>query len=335
MSGFLRVLALVVAVAAIAALAWQVRERMRPEVTAEAPARGPAVEAVYATGVVEPVHMARVAPLAAARVREILKRDGDAVKKGTPLAKLDDREARGNVESLVARRDFLAKERDRQRELYEKKFISRQGLDRAESDLAQAEAALAAARRPLSETVLASPMDGVVLRQDGEPGEMLSAGQVIFWVGEPKALRITAEVDEEDIPRVAPGQKALIKSDAFPARALEGTVGEITPKGDPLNKNYRVRIALPADTPLKIGMTVEVNLVIRTVADALLVPATALVGGRVFVVNEGRAHAREVKVGVKGSQKVQIESGLKGDERVISSPPSDLAPGDEIRVKRQ
>jgi len=331
----LRLLGFAALAVAIAAGAWLAREQMRPEVTVETPTRGPAVEAVYATGVVEPVHMAKVAPVAAGRLLAVLRRDGEAVKKGTPLARLDDREARGNLELLVARRDFLRRERDRQHELFEKKFIARQALERAESDLAQAEAALAAARRPLSEMVLVSPMDGVVLRQDGEPGEMVTAGQTLFWVGEPKKLRITTEVDEEDIPRVAPGQKALVKSDAFPGRALEGKVGEITPKGDPLNKNYRVRIALPADTPLRIGMTVEVNIVVRTVADALLVPATAVANGRVFVVNEGRAHAREVKVGVRGTQKVQIESGLEGNERVIASPPADLASGSEVRVAKR
>lgn len=306
---------------------------MRPEVGVATPTRGPAVEAVYATGVVEPVHMAKVAPLATARISQVLKRDGERVKRGTPLARLDDREARGNLDSLEARRAFLARERDRQRELFEKKYIARAVLERAESELAQAEATLAAARRPLAETVLISPIAGIVLRQDGEPGEMVSAGQALFWVGEPHDLRITAEVDEEDIPRVAPGQRALVKSDAFPGQALEAKVGDITPKGDSLNKNYRVRISLPQDTPLKTGMTVEVNVVVRKVDEALLVPTTAVVEGRVFLLEGGRAVAKPVKIGIRGAQRSQVESGLSGGEQVVVNPPADLAEGARIRVR--
>jgi RND family efflux transporter MFP subunit len=326
---------LILIVLAIAGLViWLGMQRLQPEVAVAAPTRGPAVEAVYATGVVEPVRMAKVAPIAAARLSEVLKRDGEKVRRGTPLARLDDREARGNLASLEARRDFLAKERERQRELYEKKFIARAVLERAESDLAQAEATLAAARRPLAETVLVSPIDGIVLRQDGEAGEMVSAGQALFWVGEPHDLRITADIDEEDIPRVAPGQRALIKSDAFPGQALEGSVAEITPKGDSLNKNYRVRMALPHDTPLKTGMTVEVNVIVRKVDDALLVPSTAVVGGRVFALEAGRAAARKVTLGIRGAQLTQITAGLSGGERIIVNPPSDLAEGQRVRARQ-
>ena len=329
-----RFLIIALLLAAAAAAAWIARERMRPEVAVAAPQRGPAVEAVYATGVVEPVRMAKVAPLAAARISQVLKRDGERVKRGAPLARLDDREARGNLENLEARRDFLAKERDRHRELYEKKFIARAVLERAESELAQAEAALAAARRPLAETVLVSPMDGIVLRQDGEAGEMVAAGQAMFWVGEPHDLRVTADIDEEDIPRIAPGQRALIKSDAFPGQALEGRVAEITPKGDSLNKNYRVRMALPHDTPLRTGMTVEVNVVVRKVDDALLVPSTAVVAGRVFVLEGGEARARPVKLGIRGARLTQIVDGLSGGEPVIANPPPDLAEGGRVRVRK-
>lgn len=329
-----RLLLIVLTLAVVAGAGWFLSERLKPEVAVAAPTKGAAVEAVYATGVVEPVRMAKVAPLTAARISQVLKRDGEAVKRGTPLARLDDREARGNLDSLVARRDFLVRERDRQRELYEKKFIARAVLERAESELAQAQAALAAARRPLAETVLVSPMDGIVLRQDGEAGEMASAGQALFWVGEPHDLRVTADIDEEDIPRIAAGQRALIKSDAFPGQALEAKVAEITPKGDSLNKNYRVRMALPQDTPLKTGMTVEVNVVVRKVDEALLVPTTAVIGARVFVLEDGKAVAKPVKLGIRGAQLSQVAAGLSGGEQVIVNPPANLADGERVRVRK-
>ena len=326
LSGFLLLLA------GAAAAAWFVYTRLQPLVAVTRPSRGPAVEAVYATGTVEPVDFFKVAPLERARLTAILARDGDKVRKGQVLARLDDREARNVVAQLEVRRDFLKQERDRVADLYKKNFVSRQALDRAESDLAQLEAQIAAARRALSETALVAPMAGVVLRQDGEPGEMVASGQVLFWVGNPGKLRITAEVDEEDIPRVRPGQAALIKADAYPEQVLEGALSEITPKGDPVSKNYRVRIALPKETPLRVGMTVEVNFVVRETKDALLVPASSVSNDHVWLLKEGRAERVPVKTGVIGEKFAEVREGLKGDETVIVAPPGTLKPGSRVRV---
>ena len=152
-------------------------------------------------------------------------------------------------------------------------------LDRAESEERATAALVEVAQRRLEDYLIRSPIDGKVLRRDGEPGEVRDTADAVFWIGEPLPLRVTAEVDEEDIPRVQPGQRALLKADAFPDRALEGKVGQITPKGDPVQKTYRVRIALPDDTPLMIGMTIEANIIIAE-RPAVLVPARALRGGR-------------------------------------------------------
>ena len=70
------------------------------------------------------------------------------------------------------------------------------------------------------------------------------------------------EIDEEDIPLVSPGQQVLIGADAFPDRVFEGRVQEITPKGDPIARSFRVRIALSGDTPLRTGMTADCNILI-------------------------------------------------------------------------
>lgn len=306
--------------------------KMRTTVTLERPARGPAVEAVYATGTVEPVYWSKVAPVSAGRIAAILARDGDPVKKGAALARLEDQDKRANVAQLAARRDFLLQELARSRNLILKGFISKQALDLAAAELKQAEAALASARKPLADTILTAPLDGVVLRQDGETGETVATNQTLFWIGQPKPLRVIAEVDEEDIARVQPGQRVLIKADAFPGVVLEGRVADITPKGDPINKSYRVRVSLPENTPLKVGMTTETNIVVRETPDALLVPSTSVSGGKVWVAENGRAKRLAVKTGAIGEKKAEILDGLKGDEAVIANPPPELKEGDSVNI---
>jgi RND family efflux transporter MFP subunit len=149
-------------------------------------------------------------------------------------------------------------------------------------------------------------------------------------------LQVVAEVNEEDIPRVAVGQSALFRTDAFVNRRLEGRVREITPMGDPVAKTYRVKISLPDDTPLKPGMSVEVNIVTRQKENALLVPADAVQGGSVFVLDGAAARKREVAVGIRGTRATEIESGLVEGERVIAPLPTGLADGQRVNaVARQ
>ena len=149
----------------------------------------------------------------------------------------------------------------------------------------------------------------------------------MFWVGEPLPLRVTAEIDEEDIVRLKPGLKALLKADAFPGQALESSVAEITPKGDPVNKTYRVRLALPDDTRLLVGMTVEVNVILREIENALLVPAEALENGHLWVVKEGRAEKRKVSLGAQGVAEIEIQDGVAEGELVILHPGKSLKEG--------
>jgi RND family efflux transporter MFP subunit len=175
-------------------------------------------------------------------------------------------------------------------------------------------------------------MDGVVLRRDGEIGEIAEAGQILYRVGVLKPLQVVAEVNEEDIPRVKIGQTALFRTDAFPDQRLEGKVSEITPMGDVAAKTFRVKMALPDDTPLKPGMSVEANIVTREKPNALLIPADALQGNAVFVLDGATARKREVKIGIRGTREVEVLSGVAEGERVASPAATDLKDGARVRI---
>lgn len=295
--------------------------------------RGPAVQAVYATGVVEPVFWAKVSPTISGRLAEIAVRDTMPVKKGDVLARLDEGEARARLAEMEARQGYWRDELARQRTLSERGIASREVFDRAQTEYLAAQALYLATRQRLADLTLLAPMDGMVLRQDGEIGEVVDKQQVLFWIGQPKPLRAVIDVDEEDIPLVAVGQQALVKADAFPEAAVEGKVAEITPKGDPTNKSYRVRVALPDDNRFHIGMTVEANIVVRQVADAVLLPLEALRGESVFVVADGRAALRAVKTGIRGRDKIEIRDGLRAGDTVVLNPPATLKDGARLRLR--
>lgn len=323
-------IALLLALTAAGAWFWWT---LPPAVAIAVATTGPALRAVYATGSVEPIHWARVGPAIRARITEVLVGEGDRVTEGQPIARLDNREAAHRAEEAEARARFAAEDLARIRTLVTRDIAARASLDRAEAEARAVRAVADAAQRRLDDYVVRAPTDGLVLRRDAEVGEVVDTPASMFWIGEPRPLRITAEVDEEDIAQVREGQRVLLRADAFPGQVLSATVGQITPKGDATRKAYRVRLNLPDDTPLLIGMTVEANIVLRQTDDAVLVPPAALREGRVFVVQGETVQPRPVEIGVQGPRAVEILRGLQRGEAVVLDPPAGLAAGQQVRLR--
>ena len=302
------------------------------EVAAVAAHRGTAVEIVYGTGTVEPVRWAKVTTVVRDRIVDICRCEGATVAKGDILVRLDDREAQAALKELRTREEFLQRELKRVTELMARGTTTAQAFERASRDANQIQALIALQEVKINDYVIRSPMDGVVLRRDGEIGEIAEVGLVLFRVGVAKPLEVVAEVNEEDIPRVAVGQKALLRTDAFAGQRLEATVREITPMGDPVTKTYRIRLSLPDDTPLRPGMSVEANVISREKPNALLVPSDAIQDNAVFAIEGGRAHRRKVQPGIRGTRQTEILSGLNDNERVASPSKSELTDGARVRV---
>ena len=302
-----------------------------PQVRAVAAERGTAVEIVYATGGVEPVRWAKVASLIRDRIVDICDCEGRKVAKGDVLVRLDDREVQAQMRELKAREVFLQREMSRVSELISRNIATTQAYERAAMDLQQVQAQIMVQLEKINDYTIMSPMEGVVLRRDGEIGEIAEVGQILFRVGVPLPLQVVAEVNEEDIPRVALEQKVLFRTDAFAGKLLEGKVREITPMGDVVAKTYRIKVALPDDTPLKPGMSVEANIVTKERAGALLVPVDALQGAAVFVIDGSKARRRDVKIGIRGTRTVEVLDGLQDSERVAAPAPTGLKDGARVR----
>jgi membrane fusion protein (multidrug efflux system) len=177
-----------------------------------------------------------------------------------------------------------------------------------------------------------APMDGIVLKEDGEVGDMVDPGTILYRIGLEKPLWVIADVNEEDIPRVELGQKALLRTDAFAGQVLRGFVKQITPAGDPVSKTFRVRIGLPDDTPLRVGMSVEANIVSREKPDVVLVPANAVVNNSLLTIEDGRVRQRPVGIGIRGSGFVEVIEGASEGELVASPATTNIKSGSRVRV---
>jgi RND family efflux transporter MFP subunit len=325
-----RALAVAAGLAVLASGLWW-WQRLGPGVAAVAVTRGTAVEIVYATGAVEPVRWAKVTSLVRNRILDVCYCEGKTVVKGDVLARLDDREPRAQLEELRAREEFAKREMERVTQLLGRGVATIQTHEKMGMDLRQVQALISVQMEKLAYYTITAPMDGLVLRRDGEVGEIAEPGQVLFRVGVPKPLQIVAEVNEVDIPRVAVGQTVLLRTDAFASQRLDGRVREITPMGDTITKTYRIRIGLPDDTPLIAGMSVEANVITREKANVLLVPADAVQDASVFVIDGNRLRRRRIVIGIRGTRSLEVLSGVQEGEKLASPAPTGGADGQRVR----
>jgi RND family efflux transporter MFP subunit len=314
-----------------AAVAWHWLGPISVEVVQAS--RGPAVDAVYGSGTVEPTVMLPIAPKVAGRLQRLFADENAAVRQGQALAQLDNRELAAAVAEWEARARYAETQFRRADELFRNGTATAAARDQARNELDTARAALDRTRKQLAEMTLVAPADGIIIRRDGEVGQLISAGQEVFWMSCCDALRVAAEIDEEDIPAVRPGQRVLIRADAFPDRPLEGVVAEITPKGDPVQRTFRVRVKLPDDTPLMIGMTADCNIIVAERKDALLVPSSAVVDRKVWLAQGGRLVSRVVTIGVVGDRLTEIKSGVDVGDVVVVAPGPGLRQGRAVRTR--
>jgi RND family efflux transporter MFP subunit len=292
----------------------------------------PVSEAVYGTGTVEPQRWAKVVPLARRRLVELCQCEGQAVKTGQVLARQDDAEERSELRELEITNAQLQRDLDRAQKDRDKSSQAQAEYEQRWTQFEQSKSRIAAQKVKLDAMVLRAPLDGMVLRRDGEVGEIAGPSDVLFWVGPPAPTQVVAEVNEEEINHLAIGQKAFLRSDAFASQTLHATVSQITPKGDPSRKTFRVYLLLPADTPLRIGMSVEVNIIFRDRPSATVVPAEAVANNTVQVINDGRIEKVAVTTGIRGGRNVEIVSGVSRGMAVLSPARPDLADGTRVRI---
>ena len=307
---------------------------LRPdEVEVIRPHRGLAVQAVYATGTVEASTMFPIAPRITARLMELHVDEGSTVTKDQLLARMEDRDLRQKLQELQVREAFTKQEFKRKQSLRQQGALSDSEYERARAEWQATKAAMDKAATESDFMKLIAPADGRIIRRDGEVGQLIPANHPIFWFTCYSELRISAEVDEEDIVLVQPGQKVLIRADAFPDQTYEGSVQSITPKGDPVSRSYRVRIGLGEETPLMIGMTAETNIIIRETPEALLLPSGTVTQGNVWLVEGDKLVKRKVSIGAQGLKETEILSGIEADDLIVLRPDVELEEGVKIRSR--
>lgn len=216
-------------------------------------------------------------------------------------------------------------------------------VDSAAGNLAQADAAVRSAATLLAETTLKAPFDGTVSLIPIEVGQFAAPGVPLLTLVDARNLYVEAEVSDEDVSKVRPGLPVFVTIAAYPGRRFRAVVAEIAPHGElkpeTALRTYIVRAnvqLLEGAELLRPGLEVDVEGEGTIVESALLVPSDALMFEKtrnvVYVVENGRAHIREVHIGGYTYEATEILDGLKEGEPVVIAGKEALTEGQRVQA---
>lgn len=332
--------------------------------------RGALTRTMAFTGEVLADRMVELTPLESGQLVDVSVDEGETVRAGAVLARLDDdvqdrrrreadaarRAAQAQVAQAVAERDRHAREVERRRRLQARDALPRAELEALEDQMATLEAAVAAAqareaeastalgsrRTDLERRRVVAPFDGLVVRRLRDPGAAVSAQQPVVVLVDPSSLEFVAQVPEHRLSEVEVGARASIALDAAPEQRIEATLRRIGSLVDRDSRTVELRFGLEeGPVAIRHGMFGRGRMTLEQREASVLVPDEAVHEGRgegaaseVWVVREARAEKREVEVIHRLEGRVAVR-GVDEGEQVIVSPVMRLQDGQSVRTRAQ
>ncbi|MFH0822795.1 MAG: efflux RND transporter periplasmic adaptor subunit [Pseudomonadota bacterium] len=283
----------------------------------------------------------------------VMVEEGDTVKKGQVLARLDTsviqsqkNASKARIKSALAQLQYKKEENARRHELHSKSAISdlemRKGffeLEKAQADLDAARADLAGLEAQEEKMTLKAPISGIIAERHMEAGETVTSGSHnVLRLIQCEEVDAEIELGERFYRQIIPGRTVRIKVDALPGKEYMAQVLRIKPKIDEKNRTFTVTVRMKnPEAALRQGMFVRAEISSQNPGSSLWVPEQAVLGtGRadtvVFVVKDGIALKRRIAVGERKDGKAEIISGLSEGDTVVVSGQEGLADLTEVSV---
>lgn len=315
-------------------------------VTAEPAAETKWQSQVQAVGTLRAVNGVEVSSTVAGMVKEIAFQSGQTVKAGQLLVRLDTGVEESELRSAEASAQLSRTTADRNRKLFTEGHIAKAALDQAEADLRVKQAQAAANRAVIDKKVVAAPFGGTLGVRKVDLGQYVQPGQAIVSLQDISALLVDFSVSQKDIGMVTPGQPVRVTVDAYPDRSFEGSVTALDPLVDAKSGMVAVEAKIPnPDGALMPGMFSRIEVVRPQARSVITVPVTAvdynLHGDAVFLVAEGKdaqgnpaktATRAQVQVGERREGRIEVLSGLKPGDLVVTSGQLKLQNGSLVNV---
>jgi len=263
-----------------------------------------------------------VTPRISSVVSEIRFDEGQTVEAGEVLVELDSREIRADLDLAEANLNERRSRYGRLETLAASQVVSEVELEEIQAQLQVAEAQVNSARARLEDTVIRAPFSGTVGLRRISVGGLVQPNTIITTLDDIGVMKLEFSVPEEYLAVVSEGLEIEASGAAWPNRIFSGAVISVDSRVDPMTRSLAVVAELPnEDGDLKPGMFLQV-VIARRREDVVLAAEAALVPrqGRqfVFVIDQGRALEREVKLGTRSPGVVEIVTGLEAGEEIVT-----------------
>ena len=244
---------------------------------------GPLAVTISASGTLNPVKSVQVGTQVSGMVQEIYVDFNDVVKKSQVIARIDPREWQARFEQAEANYILAKRNHDNNQRLIEKNFISPSAFDQTLSAYKSAKASLTMAKKALDDTVIRSPVDGVVVKRSVERGQTVAASlqaPELFIIAQDLAdMQVETAIDESDVGRITEGMTATFTVDAFPGKVFQSKVKQV--RKAPINVQnvitYTVLLtAQNTDLKLLPGMTANTSIITEQKEKVLRISNAAL-----------------------------------------------------------
>ncbi|MBU4330524.1 MAG: efflux RND transporter periplasmic adaptor subunit [Acidobacteria bacterium] len=276
-------------------------------------------------------------------IQTIAVEEGQTVKKGRILARLNLAEIRSQVEQARSSAEKAGRDLERIKSLYEEKAATLEQYQNTQTYARVAQSQLQAAEFNLRHAEIRAPSDGRILKRLMEENEMTGPGSpVFFFASLDRDWIIRVGVSDRDLVRLTLGDEAVVTFDAYPESTFKAEVSEIVESADPMTGTYEVELRLAAaDKKLVSGFIAEVVLSPSATRLFSLIPVEALVraegvSGRVFTVDpdSGIVAGRTVTIAFLFDRFAAVSEGLEGTPLVVTDGASTLTDGQMVEIVR-
>lgn len=298
------------------------------------------ISAYYSnTATLEAVEEANIVSKVRGIIQEINVEEGDDVRAGQVIAKIEDDQYRIEAERAKATLDRMYNDFQRNKELFDKQLISAEVYENSRFEYEAQKSAYELAQLNYQHTSIKSPISGVISERMVKKGNMIGIDQQVFRVTDFDPIQAILYVPEHERSKIRKGQRAELLADAIPGKLFTGQVERISPTIDPTTGTFKVTVYMDQNQEnLRPGMFGRVKIVYDTRENTKMIPKAAIISEdetqSVFVIKDSLAFRKNIRTGYINGTNIEVIDGLEDGEMVVTTGQGSLTDSTKVNIVR-
>lgn len=298
------------------------------------------ISAYYSnTATLEAVEEANIVSKVRGIIQEINVEEGDDVRAGQVIAKIEDDQYRIEAERAKATLDRMYNDFQRNKELFDKQLISAEVYENSRFEYEAQKSAYELAQLNYQHTSIKSPISGVISERMVKKGNMIGIDQQVFRVTDFDPIQAILYVPEHERSKIRKGQRAELLADAIPGQLFTGQVERISPTIDPTTGTFKVTVYMDQNQEnLRPGMFGRVKIVYDTRENTKMIPKAAIISEdetqSVFVIKDSLAFRKNIRTGYINGTNIEVIDGLEDGEMVVTTGQGSLTDSTKVNIVR-